>query len=92
MDFSEIQTPAQLQQVNSQPVEADTIVDYIMTTNIQLGHDVTLQLVAAAIELHAEKLAELVEADKVDGEDVALWTIDLPRLQNAYQLLKEIVL
>ena len=92
MDLSNIQTPADLQQVNSQPVEADTIVDYIMTTNIQLGHDVTLQLVAAAIELHADKLAELVEADDVNGEDVALWTIDLTRLQNAYQLLKEIVL
>ena len=92
MDLSNIQTPADLQQVNSQPVNADTIVDYIMTTNIQLGHEVTLQLVSAAIELHAEKLGELVEAENVNGEDVALWTIDLTRLQNAYQLLKEIVL
>ena len=91
MDLQNVNTPGDLARENAQPTAEDKVVDLIMELGIQSGHAIVLRCVEAAIDLHKERVHEMVTSDeKVDPVDIVLWTKDLEKLVQAKQMLDEV--
>ena len=90
MDFDNITTPADLERENSKPSQEDKVVDLIMAMGVKSGHEIVQRCVTAALDLHKERVMELVESEDCDRADIVLWTKDLEKLAQVSILLSEV--
>ena len=90
MNMENITNVNDLLEANEAPSEADVIMKEVLNAGVQVGHEVTTRLVEANISLHKKNLLENIQADKVDAVEVMMWTMDLTRLEQALELLKQV--
>jgi len=90
MNLDNITNVNDLVEANEAPSEADAIVNEALDAGVVVGHEVSTRLVEANISLHKKMLLKNIQADKVDGVEVMMWTMDLERLEQALHLLQQV--
>ena len=90
MNLENITNVNDLLEANQAPSEADVVMKEVLHAGVQVGHEVCTRLVEANITLHKKNLLENIQATEPDAVEVMMWTMDLTRLEQALELLKQV--
>ena len=91
--ISENETMGEVEEIVNRVLEedkskADSIVETVLNEGIQVGHEVVLRLVGAAIQYHQHNLSLKMDEEEID--QCVLWTRDLTLLQSVMESLKQL--